>query len=955
MRKVFSFMLSIALACVLTSAASAQYQPTTEKGKAQLKADYLFQCDNAPTFEKAKAEIGYARQAAERIAKLDGAPDLKAQLAALDELEKKIDASAETPALAEELYLAVRYAKREIVMRNPLINFNEILLIDNPYPRGTKGDATDEWGHEARHRNGFMATDGGKLIVCGLNPGDLKRVVLDDGGSFWRPDLSFDAKKILLSHRLKGEKSFHLFEMNYDGTDLKQLTFGDYDDLDPIYTPDGHIVFCTSRQHSYVRCMPMTHAFAMARCDADGKNIYVISANGEPEYMASMMQDGRVIFTRWEYTDKALWRVQSLWTINPDGTNPQTFWGNQSVWPDVLTEARQIPGSKKVVFTAVGHHAWFDGSIGYINPDGGLNYPDGLQKITQEAPWPEVGDGPTPVKSDYDYHAAGKYYAYKTPYPLSEEYMLVSAREGKRLYSGSDNEWFFNLYFQDVYGNKELVYEGDFNAYYASPVRTREVPLEKPDLVQWPKIGSGEKPANGALYSNNVFEGADPILKEKGKYIRVIQMDPKTYTTWHKTVQHDGPAVSVFQADGVKRILGTVPIEADGSVNFQVPPGEAIFFQMLDEKGQAIHVMRSFTYVMPGENRGCFGCHESNMSTRSNKMMGSGQMGTALRKPAVELTPAPWGKESISFARFVQPVLDRNCGKCHQNPESPAYKKLNMVSRPSGKGWRSNVFSRPGETSPFTEPYMTLVSGDCGWGRSKVKNEKGVPVNLAGVFVVEGYGGRDPNNLATLPPYSAYSPTSTLVQNATSGNHHGVKVSQEDAERLIAWVDCNGPYLGDEEIRKMYDPYSKAIETIPPVRPRVASAPVINRFDIRQDGDSEKVSGELKLSEDAAKAKERDAIMLEALKNRDKYMVKPFKGEILEASYGAKTTWVDVRDKVIAQQQLTGMSYIEMPKYNTLFGDPIYNVVKTLRLKLRTEEGKVVEFELPENSPILLP
>ncbi|MBP3693927.1 MAG: hypothetical protein J6J31_05780, partial [Thermoguttaceae bacterium] len=334
-------------------------------------------------------------------------------------------------------------------------------------------------------------------------------------------------------------------------------------------------------------------------------------------------------------------------------------------------------------------------------------------------------------------------------------------------------------------------------------------------------------------------------------------------------------------------------------------------------------------------------------------MMGSGQMGTALRKPAVELTPTPWGKESISFARFVQPVLDRNCGKCHQNPEHDAYKKLNMVSRPSGKGWRSNVFSRPGETSPFTEPYMTLVSGDCGWGRSKVKNEKGVPVNLAGVFVVEGYGGRDPNNLATLPPYSAYSPTSTLIQNATSGNHHGVKVSQEDAERLIAWVDCNGPYLGDEEIRKMYDPYSKAIETVPPVRPRVASAPVINRFDIRQDGDSEKVSGALVLSEEAAKLKARDEVVLNLLRKKDEYMKKPFKGEILEASYGAKDTWLDVREKVNAQ--LTGVSFVDMPKYNTIFTDPIRDVVKTLRLKVRTEEGKVVEFELPENSPLLLP
>ncbi len=867
MLKKFIWLVLLAAAGVCSSPVAAQYQPTSEKGIAQLEADYLFQCDNQPTFEKAKQEITYAREVAARIAQIDGAPNLKVQTDALDELEKQYSSEPETPESAKAFYLAVRRAKREIVMRNPLLNFSEILVIDNPYPHGKPGDACDEWGHEARHRNGFMATDGGKLLVVGLNPGDVKRVLLDDGGSFWRPDVSFDAKKILFTHRLKGEKSFHLFEMNSDGTDVKQLTFGDYDDLDPIYTPQGKIVFCTSRQHSYVRCMPMTHAFATARCDADGKNIYVISANGEPEYLPSMMQDGRVIFTRWEYTDKALWRVQSLWTINPDGTNPQTFWGNQSVWPDVITEARQIPGSKKVVFTSVGHHAWFDGTIGYINPDGGLNYPDGLELITREcnwaeASWPVDRGGPNDPAPSYDYHKAGDYFAYKSPYPLSEQYMLVSARDaaGRNemewhdwvrrgcLYNGDDHGWFFNLYFQDVWGNKELVYEGDFNAYYASPLRSREVPLEKPDLVQWPKIGSGEKPAEGVLYSNNVFEGTDPILREKGKYIRVIQMDPKTYTTWNKTVQHDGPAVSVFQADGVKRILGTVPIEADGSVNFRLPPGQAVFFEMLDENGMAIHVMRSFTYVMPGENRGCFGCHESNMNTRSNQQMGGGQMGSALRKAPVALTPAPWGTESISYMRFVQPVLDRNCAKCHQDPENDAYKKLNMTCRPSKKGWWANVHSRPGEQSPFCEPYLTLVSGDCGWGGDKPKNEKGVPINLAGVFVVEGYNQNDPENLKTLPPYTAWSPTSTLIHNATSGEHHGVKVSKEDAERLIAWVDCNGPYLGDEEVRAMYDPYSQAVNTVPPIRPRIHSAPVVNRFDIRQDGDSEKVSGPLTLA-----------------------------------------------------------------------------------------------------------
>ncbi|MDO4570200.1 MAG: hypothetical protein Q4D38_07455 [Planctomycetia bacterium] len=944
-------LLTMALAVLSTAAAYGQYQPTSEVGVQQLEADWLFQCDNEPTFAKAKQEIVWAKEAAERIAKLENAPNLSAQVAALDAVEKQFAGVAETPESAKEFYLAVRRAKREIIMRNPLINFESILLIDNPYPKGKPGDATDEWGHEARHRNGYMAEDGGKLIIVGKNPGELKKVLLDEG-SFWRPDLSFDAKKVLFTHRPLGERSFHIYEMNVDGTDMKQLTVGDYDDLDPIYCPDGKIIFCTTRQHSYVRCMPMTHAFAVARCDADGKNIYVISANGEPEYLPSMMRDGRVIFTRWEYTDKALWRVQSLWTINPDGTNPQTFWGNQSVWPDVLTEARQIPGSKKVVFTAVGHHAWFNGSIGYINPDTGLNYPDGLERITREVAWPEVGNGPQDPAPSYDYHTAGQYYAYKTPYPLSEEYMLVSARNGGHLYSGPHHEWYFNLYFQDVWGNKELMYEGDFNAYHAIPVREREKPLIKPDTVAWPEIGSDEKPMDGILYSNNVFEGAPEILREKGKYIRVIQMDPKTYTTWHKTVQHDGPAVSVFQADGVKRILGTVPIESDGSVNFKVPPGEAIFFEMLDENGMAIHVMRSFTYVMPGENRGCFGCHESNMNTRSNKLMGGGQMGMALRKGPVDLTPAPWGKESISFARFVQPVLDRNCGKCHQDPESDAFKKLNMTSRPSSKGWWGWVYTRPNDVSPFTEPYLTLVSGDCPWGGSKPKNEKGVPENLAGVFVVEGYGANDPNNLITLPPYSAYSPVSTLIRNASSGEHHGVKVSPEDLERLVAWVDCNGPYLGDEEVRAMYDPYSAAIETIPPVRPRIASAPRINRFNIRQDGDSEKVSGPLKLQPNIdpkfhMNQKHRMLRYENAQKEKAQF-------EIVAANYGIDEESKRVDVTKIVKEHFSGTCYVDIDNYNDAFTDVTPNKVKNLRIMVRYNDGSVRHFRFNENEPVIL-
>ena len=153
-------------------------------------------------------------------------------------------------------------------------------------------------------------------------------------GSFWRPDVSFDAQKVVFCFKPHNEKSFHLYEINVDGSGLVQLTDGLYDDFDPIYLQDDqHILFSTTRGHTYVRCMPPTNAFVLARCDRDGKNIYLISANNEPDYLPSVMNDGRVIYTRWEYTDKPLWRAQKLWTINPDGTQVSTTGATRACGP----------------------------------------------------------------------------------------------------------------------------------------------------------------------------------------------------------------------------------------------------------------------------------------------------------------------------------------------------------------------------------------------------------------------------------------------------------------------------------------------------------------------------------------------------------------------------------------------------------------------------------------------
>ena len=999
-----------------------------EDPRSPLEDDWLFQADGQPTAQQCTREIAWARQLAKRLAGSTGAPDLKTDLAALDDLDRQLsalgdrDKGAKPTDATTRLYLAIRRVKRRTALKNPAVDFTQVLLVDNPYPSGR------EWPHQSRHRNGFMAHGAGRLIIAGLNPNGPARSLVPEGkgGFFWRADLSFDGKKVVycckrtspdpsdwalqllaspdnnnivtqtgafaandkgVSYRVsfdvgatvwadsgqttvdsdrilielinssgkpvashaavpgqwrgaqtfvpgsftyKGDGSgkvrfrltpagkttstrfygaidnlqvtsgkaivfsenfnsitgggsgnqhrthlalrhsadltgwsksglnalhcvrrpgkekkekkkqdlaFHLFEINADGTGLKQLTFGDFDDLDPIYLPDGHIMFSTTRGHTYVRCGPDFPAYILARCDRDGKNIYIISQNNEPDYLPSLLNDGRVVFSRWEYTDKEQKRVQSLWTVNPDGTNVTAFWGNQSVWPDHLAEPRAIPGSGRVMFVGVGHHEWFNGSVGIVDPARGLNYPKGLSKVTPDLPWAEVGDGPVRPPSENDnYHAAGKFTAYKTPYPLSAEDFLVSAKRGNK----------FNLYLMDTCGNRELIYKGRHNAWHAIPFKPRKKPPLLRDAVAWPGTGKDHKPVkNGVFLSSNVFQGAPLLPKDKVKYLRVIQSDARTYTTWHKTYQTAGPAISATQADSVKRILGTVPIESDGSVCFEAPPGKALHFQLLDKDFLCIQTMRSFTGVMPGEIRGCLGCHEL-QNTAGAAAAGRSKTGIALRKPPARLAPPPWGVSvSIGYERFVQPILDRYCGKCHQG-DGKGRKKLDMTLRHSAARWgRWRSRNIP---SPFKEPYLTLVGGRFGWN-GKIKMDKhGLPGSISGCLVVEGYPERNPESLATLKPMTHLSYTSKLIHNAMSGKHNKVKVDAVSLRRLIAWVDANGPFLGDEEIRRIPDPPFKTLEAIN-VRPRLASAPDIDRFNLRQDGNA------IEAVKDAARSK----------------------------------------------------------------------------------------------------
>ncbi|MHC4474572.1 MAG: HzsA-related protein [Planctomycetota bacterium] len=759
-----------------------------------LERDWLFQADGQPTRRRVADEISWGRELAARLIEDPRTGSLGRELKQLALLKGRLVAQGEGAGESEKagLYLAVRRVKREIVFKNPALDFSQVLFIDNPYPQGA------EWEHQARHRNGMMMVPGGRLLVLeGLHPGgNLRKLAPEKPGSFWRPDLSFEADRVLFCYKAHDDKSFHLYEVNIDGTGLRQLTFGDYDDIDPIYLPDGHIIFSSTRANTYIRCMPYTYCYVLARCDSDGKNIYLISRNNECDWLPSLLNDGRVIYSRWEYHDKALWRIQSLWTVNQDGTGTVTFWGNQSVWPDHLTEARPIPGSSRVMFTGLAHHNWFDGSIGILDQRKGLNFPHGLTKVTCDLAWPECGEPPLDPHESPHYHACGQFTAYKSPYPLSEEDFLVSARTGGK-------EGKFKLYLMDVYGNRELIYEGAHNVWYAMPVRRRKRPPVYADHVTWPGTGKNRKASDpGVLFSSDVYQGVPDMPRGKAKYVQVIQMDARTYSTWTRDGRFSGPVVSIVQDDGVKRILGTVPIEADGSVCFKAPAGMTLHFQLLDEHYRALQTMRSFSGVMPGEVRGCVGCHELHSTTPANKTS------IALRRGAVELTEPPWGTQSISYTRFVQPVLDKYCGECHQG-SGEAREKLDLTLRPGFK--------------VFKEPYVTLV-GHAQFSRADAPKQEGI----AGAIMAENYDQRDPASYVTLRPMQHLSYTSKLIDIAMSGKHNGVKVDPLSLRKLIAWVDTNCPYRGEEDIRAIPDPNFPGIEHLP-IRPRVKTAPIVAR------------------------------------------------------------------------------------------------------------------------------
>ena len=463
--------------------------------------------------------------------------------------------------------------------------------------------------------------EGARLCRLNLRTGKLKVLLEDEKGGIRDPQLHYDGRKILFSYRKGGEHPFHLYEINIDGSGLRQLTDGPDDDIEPTYCPDGGIIFCSSRCRRFVNCW-FTRVATIHRCDGDGKNIRMLSSNNDHDNTPWMLPDGRVLYMRWEYVDRSQVHYHHLWTMNPDGTGQMVYYGNLHGGVAML-DAKPIPGTNKVVSAYSPGHGRPEhlGPVAIIDPAMGPDETSAVRIVSKGSQWSAL---------------------WKDPYAFNENCFLVAHPIG--------------LFVMDGQGNSELIYK--------LPKPDRRLTCHEPrPLCPRPRERvipprTDLKKQTGRLVLENVYHGRKMSSVKKGtvKKLLVMQQLPKP-------VNFSGgmQPLTIGGSFTLAETLGTVPVEPDGSAFMELPALRSIFFVALDAEDKPVKRMHSFLIVQPGETTSCVGCHENRVQAPHAI---KGDLLAMRRRPS-RVKPIKDVPGVLDFPRDIQPILDKHCAECH--------------------------------------------------------------------------------------------------------------------------------------------------------------------------------------------------------------------------------------------------------------------------------------------------
>jgi len=675
-------------------------------------------------------------------------------------------------------YLAACAIRREAALSNPLLDFDSILFAARGTFEGSVRSnpqtADPQGGHFVTQYFGFNALPGGGLFIVRnfKTKPEITNVLADsvvqngrlkgrklDYGAFATPDLSFDGKTIVFAWTENGEHRwiqskktcFHLFKVNIDGSNLVQLTDGDFNDFDPCWLPNGRIAFVSERRNGYIRCFAAylkVRSYTLFSMRDDGSDITPLSYFETSEWNPSVNNEGQLVYTRWDYVDRENCLGTRFWISNPDGTNPRAPHGNYPLpyhtFPDhqpwsvhdgrewdsrfgaplVEMGIRAVPNSPLYMFTAAPHHGSVYGSLCMLD----LRKEDDhhmsqVKRVTPDEPFPE---SETPGR---------RHYKYGTPWPLSEDFYLCNVWE--------------NLALVDRYGNKELLcdlrsvpcpQDERLRLIDPIPLRPRPIPLRIPSAVR----ARGEEGRKATVAVMNVYNSDLPFPEEtKIKWLRVVQNIPKTNHAM-------GEPLIGYERENTPRIpLGIVPVEEDGSAYFEAPIAKQLIFQALDENFMAVQSMRSSAFVHPGEQLSCLGCHENPhaVSQRTGSPL-------AMRRAPSPLQAECGPVEPISYYRQIKPIFEKTCLPCHREKKKGLQNMDYENLKEDYTFWFSGAM--------FTD-MTTAYSGIHGGSR-------------------------------TIP--GRFGARASKIGQMLLSKEHQKAVPPEERHKVIQWLDCNSLRLG---------------------------------------------------------------------------------------------------------------------------------------------------------------
>lgn len=606
---------------------------------------------------------------------------------------------------------------------------------------------------------------GAALEVMPLDGGDARRLVDSPEGVILDCQVSYDGERILFSWKRSMDQPFGIWVIGVDGSGLRQLIGGDSNNVNACWLPDGGIAFLSDRKPAYAYCWTSTSP-VLYRSNGEGGKIRRLSANYLTDFTPSVMTDGRILFSRWEYVDRPAIPIQSLWSLNPDGTMLSGVFGNRILSPATFMEARDIPGMPgHLLCVMTSHNGPCRGAIGLIDPSKGGNAQEAIRNLTPEI---EIG-------SVDDARAGNRMRGpYESPFPLNENFYLVSKAGTIQL--------------RDYDGQHLSVVrapvEGEMGYYSAQPIRPRPKPVSP--------MASHVDPDSKALATVLVQDVAiglgDAVQPGEIKRIAVVQEMEKDILTDvdKKQFGFQFPVVSCGATYAPKRVWGIAKVEQDGSAHFEVPTGVPVYFLPLDEHGRAVQRMRTFTHFMPGERQSCIGCHADRNYAVPVPVHKRASL--ASQRPAEKLQAPEWGNEDgFSFVRIVQPVLDRHCLKCHDGDVEPDL-----------SGDRTDYFNVAYEN-------LARLGTEAEHGGHARGGMKGFGSNPYTSWIPT-YNGCE-SNILEVKPKTWGSPASPLADLLIAGHpdedgNPRLRMDADELQRILMWIDLNVPYYGTSQSRQ---------------------------------------------------------------------------------------------------------------------------------------------------------